>query len=71
MDINSAWKSACKVLLGEEIGEIQQYAGYLQKYVEPLSEKTSALSGKKVLVSSSDFCSNLMYNSFVPCRSEV
>jgi len=56
MDINSAWKSACKVLLGEEIGEIQQYAGYLQKYVEPLSEKTSALSGKKVLVSSSDFC---------------
>lgn len=57
MDIDSAWKSTCKILLGEEIGELREYAGYLSDQLDlSLSEKESSLSGKKAFVSSSNIC---------------
>ncbi|MCL6089242.1 MAG: hypothetical protein M1530_03740 [Candidatus Marsarchaeota archaeon] len=55
MDINDAWKETCKVLLGDEIGDLERYEPYLTRYVEPLHEKKSALSGQKVIVSRPDF----------------
>ena len=56
MDINSAWKGACRVLLGEEIGELGEYAGYLKKYREPLRQEKSGLTGKPIYVAEQDFC---------------
>ncbi|MFH1306813.1 MAG: hypothetical protein ABIH83_04145, partial [Candidatus Micrarchaeota archaeon] len=64
MDINDAWKSTCKVVLGEEIGELQEYEKYLSKYVEPIYEKSSTLSGKKVIISRPSFCKNANFISF-------
>jgi hypothetical protein len=55
MDINDAWKSTCKTLLGEEVGDLGRYRKYLLKYMEPVSEKTSAISGKPVIVADSAF----------------
>lgn len=55
MDINSAWKSTCKVLLGGEIGEMKRYSGYLEKYVEPVVPKKSSLSGREVFFSTDDY----------------
>lgn len=51
MDINEAWKRTCKVLLGGEVGELEEYKNYLMKHVEPLDLRKSALSGKEVAVS--------------------
>lgn len=53
--VNKAWKSTCKVLLGSEIGDLDEYGDYLKKYVDPVFEVRSCISGKKVLVSSEDF----------------
>ncbi|MFH1285311.1 MAG: hypothetical protein ABIH99_01890 [Candidatus Micrarchaeota archaeon] len=51
-ELNRAWKGTCKAILGEEIGDLQDYEGYLLKYVEPVSTRFSALSKKPVAVSS-------------------
>ncbi len=55
MNINQAWKSTCKVLLGDEIGDMEKYSGYLEEYVESVVMKKSSLSGKDVFFSSDDF----------------
>ncbi|MBM3229894.1 hypothetical protein FJZ26_05660, partial [Candidatus Parvarchaeota archaeon] len=55
MDLNGAWKSTCKVLLGGEIGDLAGYERYLLKYVEPVVEKKSCLSGNSTYLSSDQF----------------
>lgn len=55
MDINDAWKSTCKIVLGGEIGDLEKYKKYLSKYnYTPIKEK-STLSKKPVSLSSEDF----------------
>ncbi|MFA5105763.1 MAG: hypothetical protein WC506_02265 [Candidatus Micrarchaeia archaeon] len=54
MDINGAWKKTCQVLLGDEIGDLERYRGYLLKYVQPTATRKSALSGKPVCVPSAE-----------------
>ncbi len=56
MGINSAWKSTCKVLLKEEIGDLKGYEYYLKKFMGPVSAKRkSVLSGKQVTTADDDF----------------
>jgi len=64
VDINDAWKDTCRVVLGGEIGELEQYEKYLTQYVEPIYEKKSEISGKKVIISRPDFCQNAKFISF-------
>lgn len=64
MDINDAWKSTCKILLGGEIGDLEKYEKYLTKYVEPIYSKNSILSGKKVTISRKEFCAGAKFISF-------
>ena len=54
--LNKAWKSTCKVLLGESIGDMCEYEQWLFRYVEPFDMKKSAISGKGVIVSSEKVC---------------
>lgn len=50
MDINDAWKSTCKAILGDEIGDLEQYAGYLSRYVGHLDTRKSSISGRTVSI---------------------
>jgi len=63
MDINQAWKNTCKVLLGDEIGDVDRYSSYLERYVEPVVLKKSSLSGKNVYFSTDEFRSEAKYIS--------
>lgn len=56
VDVNKAWKDTCRVLLGDEIGGLEDYRTYLSRYLEPVQKKKSCLSGKDVSVSSPHFC---------------
>ena len=56
MDIEGAWASTCKIIFGAQIGDIDDFAPYLQKYVQQPSSKVSAFSGKKVTVAEENFC---------------
>lgn len=49
--LNEEWKKTCKVLLGEEIGDIGPYVPYLQKFVEPVGMAKSAFSGEDLAIS--------------------
>jgi hypothetical protein len=55
MDLDESWKSACKVLLGSEVGELEEFQGYLSQYNEQLVEKPSCISGESVIVGDEDF----------------
>ena len=50
-NINRAWESACKVMLGQSVGPIDDFDAYLWKNVEPYHLTKSAISGKEVVVS--------------------
>lgn len=56
MDIDTAWKNTCRVLFRGEVGELQDFEGYLSQYAEPLYQKESVLSGRRVILSSPSFC---------------
>ncbi len=57
MDVHTAWKSTCKILLGGEVGELEEYKTYLYRHVEPLGRKKSEISGREVAVSRPErFC---------------
>jgi len=49
--LNEEWKKTCKVLLGEEIGNIDPYVPYLQKFVEPVGMAKSSFSGAEIAIS--------------------
>lgn len=62
--LNKAWKSACKVLFGEEIGELESYRDWLCQYVTMPRDETSAASGKRVTVAASDYASGAKFLGF-------
>jgi hypothetical protein len=49
-NINRAWESACKVMLGQPVGPIDKFDAYLWNHVEPYHLAKSAISGKEVVV---------------------
>lgn len=51
MDLNQAFKSTCKVLFGQEIGELSEFEQYLSETMFPYRTANSDISGKEVLVS--------------------
>lgn len=50
MDLETSWKDTCKILLGEEIGQIAEYGDYLSRYVTMPAQAKSSLSGNPVAV---------------------
>ncbi|VVB57905.1 Uncharacterised protein [Candidatus Anstonella stagnisolia] len=48
MDINKDFKSACRVLFGGELGDLEDFSAFLTRYVEPLKSAKSILSKKDV-----------------------
>ncbi|MBU0591230.1 hypothetical protein KKF81_02105 [Candidatus Micrarchaeota archaeon] len=49
-NINKAWRSTCRILLGDEIGDIGEYRDYLLRYIKKRKKVKSAISGKDVVV---------------------
>ena len=60
--IDKAWESSCRVLLGESVGPIGEYEGYLWKNVEKYHPVKSAISGKEVAVTG-DYASGAKFIS--------
>ncbi|VVC04183.1 Uncharacterised protein [Candidatus Bilamarchaeum dharawalense] len=50
--LDKSWRSTCKVLLGEEIGDLNSFADYLKIYTDPIVKRKSILSGTDVTISS-------------------
>jgi hypothetical protein len=63
-DLNKAWKSTCKVLLGDEVGELNEYKDWLTEFVEKPRIEHSVVSGKVVHLASDDYCKGAKFISF-------
>ena len=50
--LEKAWESACKVLLGQEIGPLSDYRDWLCKYQTKGTKRKSSVSGKDVWLAS-------------------
>ena len=47
-EVNRKWKSTCRVLLGGEVGELSDFAGWLSDYNGPRHTHKSLVSGRQV-----------------------
>ena len=61
--INKAWKSTCRILLKDEIGDINNYEEYLSRYNDPLMSDFSNISKKKVSITPMPFCKGAKFIS--------
>lgn len=50
--LNRAWRNTCKVLVGEEVGDLLNFRDYLKSYTDPIETRKSKLSGNDITISS-------------------
>jgi hypothetical protein len=62
--VNRAWKSTCKVIFGEEIGNLAEYEGWLTEFLDSQRAEKSAMSGKAVYLGVNDYCKAAKFQSF-------
>ncbi len=55
-ELNKAWKTTCRILFKEEIGELKEYEEWLNEYVKASKEKE--VNGKKIYVFPDDYEGN-------------
>ncbi|MFH1286042.1 MAG: hypothetical protein ABIH99_05675 [Candidatus Micrarchaeota archaeon] len=53
--LNKAWKSTCRILFEEEIGELSEYEEWLNEYLPAVGKRKSRVSGKEVRFSVDDY----------------
>jgi hypothetical protein len=61
--LNKAWKATCRVLFGEEIGELKDYEEWLKEYIPVVGKRKSHVSGKDVTVTLDDYCKDARFVS--------
>jgi len=61
--LNKAWKATCRVLFGEEIGELKDYDEWLKEYLPNLGRRQSYISGKEVKLAVDDYCTEASFIS--------
>jgi hypothetical protein len=49
--MDGCFRRTCKVVLQDEVGELREFDGFLRRYIEPLRQTNSGISGKKVYYS--------------------
>lgn len=62
--IDSRWRNACKLLLKEEIGSLDDYAKWLARDIIPISHRKSTISGKSVVSAPTDYAEGSKWASF-------
>jgi len=61
--LNKAWKQTCKILLGEEMGELKSYEDWLWKYSKPEMMHRKSGRGKDVFTYVHDYCRDARFVS--------
>jgi hypothetical protein len=62
--MNKAWKATCRVLFGQEAGELSDCAEWLREYEEELRFEKSAMSGKEVALSFNEYSKSARFAAF-------
>ena len=54
--LDKEWRTLCRMLLGAEVGGLDEYSEWLSGLNDPLSTRASSVSGKQVVFSSNEYC---------------
>lgn len=63
-ELNKAWKATCRILLKEEVGELEEYESWLSECLGRSRIERSAISGKEVHFPVDEYCKNAKFMSF-------
>jgi hypothetical protein len=63
-ELNQRWKSACRILLGGEVGELDDFAQWLYEYCGPRFNAKSEKSGKQVIYADARYSKEARWISF-------
>ena len=55
--LDKAWKSTCKILFGQEVGELGEFQGWLSSLCPKLARADSTLTGKEITYAVTGYCS--------------
>ncbi|MCX6777754.1 MAG: hypothetical protein NT157_02615 [Candidatus Micrarchaeota archaeon] len=61
--LNEDFKRTCRIIFGEEVGELEEFAPYLKETMFPYKLEPSSVSGKQVVVSSPYYLDGAAYVS--------
>lgn len=63
MDLQQAFDATAKILFGQEIGKLEDFAPYLSEMISPYQIQKSVVSGKEVIMSSRHYPKNSRFVS--------
>jgi hypothetical protein len=61
--LNKAWKSTCRVVLGDEVGELKDFEAWLNEGYPEVQMKKSHVSGKGVMLWENRYCDKARFVS--------
>lgn len=61
--LEKAWKGTCKVLFGQELGDLARYETWLGGYLLPTARRKSYISGREVMLAMDDYPENARFAS--------
>ena len=64
VQLNKEWKATCRIVLGGEVGELDEYAEWLSSLNDKFFTRKSSLSGKEVVFGSDAYCKGAKIISF-------
>jgi hypothetical protein len=56
--LNAQWKATCRIVFGQEVGELRDFEPYLLELTRPVIHHKSCLSGKGVVSAPAAYCKN-------------
>lgn len=68
--LDKSFRSACKILLGQEIGALSEHEKSLVRYLQPMNMAKSAASGKPVYLSES-YCKGAKVEAYAEAQKEI
>ncbi len=68
--LNRAWKSTCRVVLGAEVGELEEYKGWLGEYLPPVGKRKSYISGREVTLANPRYPDDARFVSMEEIREK-
>jgi len=63
-EVNKEWKATCRILFGTEVGELDEYSGWLSSLNDKFFTRNSSLSGKQVVFGTDAYCPGAKIISF-------
>ena len=63
-ELNRTWKTTCKILLGEELGELKEYESWLLQYISKPRVEKSAVTGNDTYLVVEDYADGSKFVEF-------